>query len=240
MKKQLFLFGLGSMLLLGACGSEEASQPVDQPKETAPTEPATPEPAKEAEESTEVEEPETESDEASLEYADAAELAEGSAHPIQFYEAEDPKQETEEGMIRVEFEGFNLEFTAFLVDFKPSEEFLYDFEEKETVRALLITTQAENINEFDVDYSGGMTIVTDTKEQVSPESGILTGNPIHQTYYGPVEAEGYSIIPLEDGSEPKELTLIMDPPWKVENGAVNTETGQMGEEQRVKLKVSNE
>lgn len=238
--KKLNIVLLSSVLLLAACGEENA-EPAPVEQETT----ATTENVEEAE-STEIEEEtaEPDSEEATdeaveqgdgLDYNDPAELIEGLAHPIKYYSAEDSTMVTEEGMTTVDFEGFNIDFTVFLVDFKPSEEYLYDYEEKETIRALLVTTIAENTNDFDVDYNGNITFTTDTKEQVSGDPGIMSSNTAVQTYYGQVEAEGYYIIPLEEDSSPTELTAIMEGPWKVENGAVNTEDGPMGGEKRISL-----
>lgn len=236
------------LLILAGCGSEEASNNPKQESANSDTETSdsaeTPEESESTVNEEETAEPDSEAatEEAveqgeGLDYDDPAELMEGLAHPIKYYSAEDPTLMTEEGMIAVDFEGFNIDFTVFLVDFKPSEEYLYDYEEKETIRALLVTTLAENTNDFDVDYNGNITFTTNTKEQVSGDHGIMSSNAAVQTYYGQVVAEGYYIIPLEDGSEPTKLTAIMEGPWKVEDGAVNTENGPMGGEQRIQLIV---
>lgn len=238
MKKIIFILGMSTALLLGACSEEE---PKSSPEETQ-------EPSGTEEESTESEAPvdQTEVEEKEEETADEdenknIEFPEGQVDLISYYGTEESYQRElnsdEGGVIPLDFEGFKVDTAFYLVDFRPNEEYRYEYEDKESVRAIMAITQAENTNDFDVDYNGGMTIITDTKEQVNATSGLMGDNPVIGMYYGQVEAEGYYIIPLKDDSQPEKITVIMEGPWQVVDGAVNTETGQMGEEQRFELQA---
>ncbi|MEC2197804.1 hypothetical protein V7174_13705 [Bacillus subtilis] len=147
-----------------------------------------------------------------------------------------------QGFITLDFQGFTLKFMPVLVDLKLSDSMKQEeeFSGKDTIRAIMISTEAENTADHDVDYNGDITVITDTKEQLTADSGLLSNNPIVKTYQGKVKEEGYFLIPLKDQkSTPKELELRFTPPYKVENGAVNTETGLMGKEQTVKVKYTS-
>lgn len=243
--KKLNVVLLSSLLLLVACSDENVDGETVQ--ESASTDTEAVEMSEESEATTEEEsstkvdateeseEPIEEDPAEESEYDDAFELPEGLAHPLEYYMSEDPSLINEYGMTVTDFEGFILGISVFLVDFKPYEEYLYSYEEKENIRALLVLTDGENINDFDVDYNGDMTFTTDTKEQVRGDAGIFSSNDAVMTYYGQVEAAGYYIIPLKDDSEPTKLTAILEGPWKVENGTVFTGDGPMGGEVRIPL-----
>lgn len=152
------------------------------------------------------------------------------------------QSDKEQGFITLDFQGFTLKFMPVLVDLKLSDTMKQEeeYSGKDTVRAIMVSTDAENTADHDVDYNGDITVITDTKEQLTADSGLLSNNPIVKTYKGKVKEEGYFLIPLKDQkSTPKELELRFTPPYKVENGAVNTETGLMGKEQTVKVKYTS-
>ncbi|MEC2274157.1 hypothetical protein ABS751_09815 [Bacillus subtilis] len=152
------------------------------------------------------------------------------------------QSDKEQGFITLDFQGFTLKFMPVLVDLKLSDTMKQEeeYSGKDTVRAIMVSTEAENTADHDVDYNGDITVITDTKEQLTADSGLLSNNPIVKTYKGKVKEEGYFLIPLKDQkSTPKELELRFTPPYKVENGAVNTETGLMGKEQTVKVKYTS-
>lgn len=233
-------------ILLGACQSEEAEPESQNPQ--AIEEPAETENSTKTDETADPEIPEeqveTPNNEESAEAGDEnknIEFPEGQVDLISYYGTEESYQRElnsdEGGSIPLDYDGFIVKTTFYLVDFRPNEEFLYEYEEKESVRAIMAITETENTNEFDVDYNGGMTIITDTKEQVSATSGLIGNNPVIGMYYGQVAQEGYYIIPLKDESKPEKITVIMDGPWQVTDGTINTETGQMGEEQRFDLQA---
>lgn len=169
------------------------------------------------------------------------ELNEGMAHPLRYYGNEEAIKAAEngelnnDGFIETDFEGFLINSSFFLIDFKPDEYHKDLFENKDNVRSILVMMRAENTNDHDVDYNGNITITTDTKEQVHSDAGVFSSNPVVQTYYGNVEENGYFIIPLKDDSMPEKITVIMDPPYIVKDGGVDPTNGKMGEEVRFKL-----
>lgn len=240
MKKSFYVVGLSLLMMVSGCGNEEAQEtpessgsdtPEVQEAESVET------PAAEIEEETDSAEPVEEE----IAAQETIEFPEGAMDLVSYFGTEESYEREinsdEGGSIPIDFDGFKVNTTFYLVDFRPNEEYLYEFEEKETVRAIMAITETENTNEYDVDYNGGMTVITDTKEQVSAASGLMGSNPVIGTYYGQVEEEGYYIIPLKDDSKPEKITVIMDGPWRIVDGAVNTETGQMGEEQRFELQA---
>jgi len=150
----------------------------------------------------------------------------------------DATMNSDDGTNLVEFDGFNLEYVPTLVDIIPNEEAQIDeqFAGKDKVRAIMMAATGENTNEFDVDYNGDITVVTDTKEQLNSESGVFSENPIIQTYMGPVVEDGVFYFFLKDQeSEPKHLKVMFEPPYKVEDGAVDTVNGVLGKEQTVEF-----
>ncbi|KIL74182.1 hypothetical protein [Bacillus badius] len=136
----------------------------------------------------------------------------------------------------IDFEGFTMKVIPTLVDITPNE-YSSDpdlFQESDTARAIMLTVEAENTTDFDVDYVGGITAVTDTKEQISAKTGLASENAAVTTYQGKVKEQGYSLFVLKDGkSTPKDITLIFEPPYKVVDGAVDGT--RLGEEQRIEF-----
>lgn len=142
----------------------------------------------------------------------------------------------ESGFYELDFKGFKLNLVPSLVDIELSESAQAEekYKGKSNVRAILLTTKAENTNEFDVDYNGTIAITTDTKEQLNTDKGLMASNPIVQTYIGKVKQEGIFVVPIEDmGNIPKSIQLIIDPPYKVIDGAVDPVNGVLGEQKRV-------
>ena len=142
--------------------------------------------------------------------------------------------------IKVDFEGFNLTIEPTLVEIQLNEEAQLEEElkGKDKIRAIYLKTTGENTNDHDVDYNGTMTIVTSEKEQLNTDSGIMSENPIVQTYMGKVKEEGAFTVPLKDvSSEPESIELVLDPPYKVEDGAVDPVNGVMGEEEKIELEL---
>ncbi|MDA6141304.1 hypothetical protein OSK03_26340, partial [Escherichia coli] len=86
----------------------------------------------------------------------------------------------------------------------------------------------------DVDYNGSFIVVTDTGEQLYAESGLLSKNAVVQTYHGKVKETGYEILPLKGDELPKSIKIIMDPPNKLVNGALNGNK-DLGEEKRLEF-----
>ncbi|PJN84889.1 hypothetical protein [Bacillus velezensis] len=151
------------------------------------------------------------------------------------------QSDKKEKYINIDFKGFKIKFLPVLVDVKLSDSAKAkdQFKGKDTLRAIMLTTEAENTTDHDVDYNGNITVITDTKEQLESQGGLVSDNPIVMTYKGKVKEQGSFLIPLKDQkSTPKELDLKFSPPYKVENGAVNPETGQMGNEQTIKVKYT--
>jgi hypothetical protein len=240
MKKLLsFLPLLLLIIALAACGSDDQASTEKEPENKEETEVA--EDASSAEkqaaymEDQQNEEKEAEansSDEVSNdEYSFEGEL--GTYNMVGMYH-NDETFESENGTNSIDFDGFNIEFVPTLVDIELNEEAKYDeqFEGKESVRAIMMAATAENTNDFEVDYNGGVTVVTDTKEQLSSDSGVFSSNPIVQNYMGPVIEDGMFYFFLKDQeSEPKHLKVMFEPPYKVEDGAVDPVNGVLGEEE---------
>lgn len=227
MKKYLWAI---LVLFLAACGSSTSTEekPQEEPKQT---EQKQDERAKEA--------PAEQTGNADED--DTVNLVEGPAIGLKYYGTEESAVALESddengGFVRADFEGFHVDFMVFLVDFYPNVDYRSDFNDKDTVRALLLTIKAENTTDLDVDYGGSIQINTDTKEQVHSFDANSFLNPAIQTYNGKVVEEGYFIIPLKDESNPNEITVRLDHPWIVEDGGVNTDTGMMGEELKFELK----
>lgn len=153
----------------------------------------------------------------------------GTFHFVGIYTNEE--MEENEGSYPVDFEGFHINVTPILVDIELNELGQQQYDGKTKVRAIQLTTEAENTNDFNVDYNGTITIVTSDGEQLSSDSGVLSENPVAQTYMGKVKEVGAFTISLDDNAKPEKIELIMEPPYKVENGSVDPVNGVIGEEQ---------
>ncbi len=143
------------------------------------------------------------------------------------------------GTYPLDFEGFELDLIPMLVDIELNEEGQYQFDGETHIRAIQLTTEANNTNEHDVDYNGSITVVTSDGDQLSSDSGTLSENPVVQTYFGKVNEIGAFTIPLEDDAEPESINLIISPPYKVEDGKVDPVNGEMGEQQRVEFEFTS-
>lgn len=210
MKRLLTL--MMAALLLAACGNDE------------PEEQVTDEPVLE--------------EKATNEESEPIELAEGTMYPIAYFGTEESYADLTsggEGNVATDFEGFHVDSQFLLADFVPSEEYAYLHDDKENIRAIMVLMQAENTTEHDVDYNGDVMIVTDTKEQVYGESGILSENSTAQSYFGKVEEVGYYIIPLKDDSTPKTIEVTMGAPYEMVDGSVDPIDGKMGEDVTLEL-----
>lgn len=144
----------------------------------------------------------------------------------------------EDASLDVDFNGFKINVLPSLVEVKLSDDAKIMNEEyagKDTINAIMLTMQTENTLTDDVDYNGNITLVTDTGEQLTADSGILSENPVVQTYHGKVKAEGFDVISLNTEKLPKNLNLIMNPPDKLTEDAYTGE-GTMGEEKRIEFK----
>ncbi len=142
----------------------------------------------------------------------------------------------ETGMYEVDFDGFKVDLSVALVDIDVNEEYQYMYDGQENIKAIQITTDVENTNDFDVDYNGNITVVTSDGEQLNSDSGIMSENPAVQTYYGKVKEIGaFTIVMGSHDSLPERIELIMDGPYIVEDGAVDPVNGQLGEEQRIEF-----
>ncbi|KIN29807.1 hypothetical protein ACFTRE_07645 [Bacillus subtilis] len=231
MKK--WLLGIGALTLsfsLAACNSEDSSAKEDKAKEEKT--------ATKTEEKTE--DKTTAKKDSSTEEKYKFSNESGDFTMLAGYTND--QSDKEQGFITLDFQGFTLKFMPVLVELKLSDTMKQEeeYSGKDTVRAIMVSTEAENTADHDVDYNGDITVITDTKEQLTADSGLLSNNPIVKTYKGKVKEEGYFLIPLKDQkSTPKELELRFTPPYKVENGAVNTDTGLMGKEQTVKVKYTS-
>ncbi|OAH53059.1 hypothetical protein AWH48_11920 [Domibacillus aminovorans] len=138
----------------------------------------------------------------------------------------------EDGSCLIDFEGFHLKTTPTLVKVRPNEMNMEMFGGQEEIQAIMLTQSAENTTDGDVDYLGTTTIITDTKEQISEPSGLMSTNAVVQTYYGKVQAEGFSLFPLKDSKvTPQKIAIMFEPPYKIVNGAVDGT--RLGEGQRV-------
>ncbi|MFE4509608.1 hypothetical protein ACFRC2_07655, partial [Bacillus subtilis] len=228
-----WLLGIGALTLsfsLAACNSEDSSAKEDKAKEEKT--------ATKTEEKTE--DKTTAKKDSSTEEKYKFSNESGDFTMLAGYTND--QSDKEQGFITLDFQGFTLKFMPVLVELKLSDTMKQEeeYSGKDTVRAIMVSTEAENTADHDVDYNGDITVITDTKEQLTADSGLLSNNPIVKTYKGKVKEEGYFLIPLKDQkSTPKELELRFTPPYKVENGAVNTDTGLMGKEQTVKVKYTS-
>ncbi len=158
----------------------------------------------------------------------------GKFYMLGMYLNDEINEET--GMYEVDFDGFRVDLAIALVDIDVNEEYQYMYDEQESIRAIQITTDVENTNDFDVSYNGNITVITSDGEQLNSDSGILSENPVVQKYYGKVKETGaFTIVMEEDESVPESIELIMDGPYKVEDGAVDPINGAMGEEQRLEF-----
>lgn len=136
----------------------------------------------------------------------------------------------------IDFNGFKVSFIPSLVDIELSDEAQMDekYEGKTETKAIMLSMNVENTLEDDVDYNGSITVVTDTGEQLYADSGILSKNAVVQTYHGKVKQTGYDILPLTGDELPKSIKVIMDPPDKLVNGALNG-NDDLGGEQRIEF-----
>jgi len=136
----------------------------------------------------------------------------------------------------LDFNGFKISLIPSLVDVELSPEAQMDekYKGKTNTKAIMITMQAENTLEDDVDYNGTFTVVTDTGEQLSSDGGIGSSNEAVQTYYGKVKQTGYDILPLNGDKLPKSIKLIMSPPDKLVDGAYNGNE-DLGGEKRIEF-----
>lgn len=135
------------------------------------------------------------------------------------------EESDEDGFYTIDYEGFILKVSPKLVDGVISEEGTPE-------KGIQIDMMTENTRDGDVDYNGDMNIITDTKEQLSPPSGLMTENPVIQTYQGQVKEEGSSFVALKDSeNDPQKITLILSAPYEVINGAVDPTNGILGEEE---------
>lgn len=156
----------------------------------------------------------------------------GTDESFESLESDDPQA----GLLHADFEGFEVNFSMFLIDFWPYENEQYLFDDKEYLRGILVLTHAENTTDQEISYDGSIQVNTDTKEQVFSDSEVLSHNPIAMTYTGNVEEEGYFIIPLKDESDPNEITVRMSPPFIVEDGSVDPINGILGDKVTFELK----
>ncbi|WP_373892803.1 hypothetical protein [Virgibacillus sp. CBA3643] len=147
-------------------------------------------------------------------------------------------QVDEEGFYKINFDGFKLNVSTMLTDIELTEQAKQQekYQGKDSVRAVLMYMKAENTNDFEVDFNGTTTVVTSDKEQLSADYGVMSENEAVGSYIDQVKREGYFIIPIEDAeSKPKSLKVILEPPYKVEDGAVDPVNGVLGEEKRVEF-----
>lgn len=227
------LLTAASVLLLTACGNDDTSIE----KEIIETE----ETQKESQEDTE---------QGNLEQIDVDEdgdiqLDLGVVEMLKYYGTDESFESLNSddplgGLLHADFDGFEVDFSMFLIDFWPYANEQYLFDDKEYLRGILILTHAENTTDQEIDYNGNIQVNTDTKEQVHSDSGALGHNPIAMTYTGKVEEEGYFIIPLKDESDPNEITVRMSPPYIVEDGIVDPTNGMLGDEVKFDLKGFSE
>ncbi len=136
----------------------------------------------------------------------------------------------------IDFNGFKVSFIPSLVDVELSAEAQTEekYEGKAETKAVMLSMNVENTLEDDVDYNGSFIVVTDTGEQLYAESGLLSKNAVVQTYHGKVKETGYEILPLKGDELPKSIKIIMDPPNKLVNGALNGNK-DLGEEKRLEF-----
>ncbi|USK85744.1 hypothetical protein [Peribacillus asahii] len=212
--KKILIIG-ATALFLAACGDEEATKPAEEPKQEESKQ----------EEITKNEDEMSESEWMEQQAKKEVVVSENeSMEPIGVYTNEETD---EEGFFKVDYEGFILKISPKLVNAIPLSP------DGISGKALKIDMQTENTRDGDVDYNGGITIITDTKEQISPESGLMSDNPVIQTYMGQVKEEGYSLAALKDNeSTPQKITLILDAPYEVVDGTVDPVNGVLGEEEK--------
>ncbi|WP_425203972.1 hypothetical protein [Priestia megaterium] len=219
MKKAIGVTLLSCMMLLTACGEKETS-----------SEPTTSQTEKKEEKATgQSEQAEKAVKEEKCDY----DVPDGCAKVLGAFYNDDTSKD---GLYKIDFNGFKLDIVPVLVDIKLSEEAQMDekYNGQTEVKAVMIIMQAENTLEDDVDYNGGFTVVTDTGEQLSSDSGISSANEVVQTYFGKVKATGYDILPIEGDKLPKSFKLILDPPDKLVDGAYNGNE-DLGGEKRIEF-----
>ena len=231
MKRFLFII-LSALLMLSitACGEEEASNENEQNDEAT-------EDVEKNDESSEEQKEKQDNESEDDEFVVDTEL--GKVSILGMYGNDDSN---EEGLYEVDFEGFKLNILPSLVDVELNEdgketlEFEYDeYEGEDSLRVIQLLVEAENTNDFDVDYNGDITIITNDGEQLYSDSGVFAENEVIQTYYGQVKEEDTFIFPIEKDSKPEEIKIILDPPYEVEDDAVDPEDGQLGEEERIEF-----
>lgn len=143
-------------------------------------------------------------------------------------------QTNEDGYMEVDFEGFKVQIAPAFIEALPQEG------EVDMQNAIRVYMKTENTREGDVYYSGAMTVVTDTKEQLSFPSGLAGDNPVIQTYMGKVQEEGASTVVMEKQEEtPQKITLILGTPYESVDNTIDTENGELGEEQRIEFELSS-
>lgn len=242
------IFGLLSMALLvfilGACGNSESeasgesdtkSNSVSQEKETGASEVTDQNTSANMEDQNQNtangEKTQKSSEEFSIEGPD------GTYNVIGAY-YNDEMINSEDGSLTLDFDGFKLSFVTFLVDYIPNEENLSivqndeRYADKGKIKLLMTMASTKNTNDFEVNYAGGITVVTDTNEQISTFDGSLSSVSA-ETYSSQEEKEDRFFFILEDQeSVPDHIEMTFENPGKNDN---YFEISHLGERQTIEL-----
>lgn len=129
----------------------------------------------------------------------------------------------EDELVTLDFDGFKLTPLTFLVDFVPNEQTKYKiqhderFAGKDTIKLLATTAKAKNTNDFEVNYAGGITVETDSNEQISSFDGSLFSSIDAEPYAPQEEREKNFLFVLENQeSLPDHIEMTFERPSQVD------------------------
>ncbi|AWG44161.1 hypothetical protein BEH_24225 [Priestia filamentosa] len=117
-------------------------------------------------------------------------------------------------------------------DLRPNEDSLYEFDNQEQVRVVLVDMKVKNTADQDITFYPDQAILTtDTGEQV--ESDLL-GDDLGGDFLGKVEKEGMAMWVLKDHEkELKNIKMIISPPYGMDS------IEDIGQEKRLDFEILN-
>ena len=141
---------------------------------------------------------------------------------------------TEDPVKPIAFGSVNLYIQNMTVaDIRPNEDMKAMFDDKEQVRAVVVTMKAENTSEQDVSfYPNQSMLVTDTGEQI--DADLMMSGDVGGDFLGKVKKEGQVWFLLKDNTqEIKNIKLIFDPPY------VTDSMNDLGVQKRLDFEILN-